>query len=418
MLPLRFSDPAAEALKLELAGFNAFGTATEVRSLKLDGHDAVPVYINEFWTAKQRAAHSLHEVSYRACFKPQLPRFFIERLTKPGDVVYDPFLGRGTTLLEAAMLGRIPWGCDINPLSALLIAPRLNPPTTKEIAVALDSLPLDSASEAGPEELLAFYHPKVLKALMSLKERFIASTDLTDGWLRMVCTNRLTGHSPGFLSVYSLPPNQAVSVKSQIRINETRNQIPPERDLKAILAKKSKQLLRDLTDEERALLKVVGQQKKLVTGSCDSTPALPSNSVSLVVTSPPFLNEVDYKTDNWLRCWFNGISLEGVELWMIRKPAAWQEKMTGVFRELHRLLKPGGRIAFEVGEVVNGFIKLEELVIPAAVAAGLEPELVLINSQIFTKTSNCWGVDNQEMGTNTNRIVLLKKADSEHGGTS
>ena len=53
-------------------------------------------------TARQRQASSLQEISYRACFKPQLPRFFIERLTQPGEVVYDPFMGRGTTVVEAA----------------------------------------------------------------------------------------------------------------------------------------------------------------------------------------------------------------------------------------------------------------------------------------------------------------------------
>ena len=55
--------------------------------------------------SKQRAASSLHEVSYRACFKPQLPRFFIERLTEPGDVVYDPFMGRGTTVGRSRAAG-------------------------------------------------------------------------------------------------------------------------------------------------------------------------------------------------------------------------------------------------------------------------------------------------------------------------
>jgi hypothetical protein len=40
------------------------------------------------------AAHSLHEISYRACFKPQLPRFFIQRLTGSGGIVYDPGLAR------------------------------------------------------------------------------------------------------------------------------------------------------------------------------------------------------------------------------------------------------------------------------------------------------------------------------------
>ena len=53
----------------ELAGWCQYGRETVV-----DEYAGVPVFVNEFWTSKQRAAHSLHEVSYRACFKPQLPR--------------------------------------------------------------------------------------------------------------------------------------------------------------------------------------------------------------------------------------------------------------------------------------------------------------------------------------------------------
>jgi hypothetical protein len=83
-----------------------------------------------------------------------------------------------------------------------------------------------------------------------------------------------------------------------------------------------------------------------------------------------------------------------------------------VLRELHRVLRPGGHIAFEVGEIRRGKMKLEEAVLPCGVAAGLQQELVLINNQEFSKTARCWGVANNAEGTNTNRIVLFRK-DSE-----
>ena len=83
--------------------------------------------------------------------------------------------------------------------------------------------------------------------------------------------------------------------------------------------------------------------------------------------------------------------------------------MTAVFTELRRVLRVGGQVAFEVGEVRAGTVRLEESVIRCALAAGLETVLVLINSQRFTKTANCWGVSNNSKGTNSNRIVLLRK---------
>lgn len=76
--------------RAELAAFSEFGARTIIEQRKF-GETIVPVYQNEFWTAKQRSGHSIHEISYRACYKPQLPGFFIERLTRENDVVYDRF---------------------------------------------------------------------------------------------------------------------------------------------------------------------------------------------------------------------------------------------------------------------------------------------------------------------------------------
>ena len=420
-LPLEFSPnrkPAfPQSLSEELASYREFGEATRKLVTAFPATDGQPrevaTYVNEFWTAKQRQASSLQEISYRACFKPQLPRFFIERLTQPGEVVYDPFMGRGTTVVEAALLGRVPFGCDINPLSVVLTRPRLRPPRFEEVAERLGHIDFTACSEF-PEDLLVFFHPDTLRAIASLKKYLLArrradTLDAVDDWICLLALNRLTGHSPGFFSVYTLPPNQAVSVKSQQKINAKRNQTPPSRDVASLILKKTRILLRDCDAATRQVLSGVAPRAVLLTQLAALTPQIPAQSVSLVVTSPPFLDVVDYATDNWLRCWFLGIDAQSVKLTVPKKLEAWREAMTDVFHELHRVLKPSGRVAFEVGEVHGGKTKLEEAVLPCGVAAGLEPELVLINDQQFTKTANCWGVDNMAKGTNTNRIVLFRR---------
>ncbi|HEY2798965.1 MAG TPA: hypothetical protein VGI85_00080 [Chthoniobacterales bacterium] len=209
--------------------------------------------------------------------------------------------------------------------------------------------------------------------------------------------------------MYTLPPNQAVSPERQRKINESRNQTPQRRDVPELILRKTRTLLQSVTKQDRGALKSAAPDALFITGSSDQTPQVENASVDLVVTSPPFLNVVDYAGDNWLRCWFNGINEKNINIWMFRDAAAWSAAMERVFSELHRVLKRGAHVAFEVGEVRGGKVKMEELVIPAARAAGLQPLLVLINAQDFTKTSNCWGVTNQTAGTNTNRVVLLRK---------
>ena len=53
-------------------------------------------YVNEYWTSKQRQNNPIHEISYRACYKAELPRFFISLFSEEKDFIYDPFSGRGT----------------------------------------------------------------------------------------------------------------------------------------------------------------------------------------------------------------------------------------------------------------------------------------------------------------------------------
>lgn len=384
------------------------------RELVAVGSVTVPKYTGEFWTPKQRQAGSIHEVSYRACFKPQLPRFFIESLTRKGDVVYDPFSGRGTTVIEAGLLGRNVIANDANPLSRIMTEARFFPPDPASVEKRLLAIPRDGGK--AEIDLSMFYHPDTEGEIVALRKYLLgrkdaAREDHIDRWIAMVATNRLTGHSKGFFSVYTLPPNQAVSPQSQVRINRKRKQAPEYRDTRALILAKTKSLIRTLPDDLKKNLLRAGKGARLLTGDAGETRVIPDACVQLTVTSPPFLDIVQYSGDNWLRCWFNGLDSDaiGQQITMARTVDEWAAVMARVFLELFRITRPGGYVAFEVGEVRKKTVRLEEHVIPPGLDAGFACECVLINQQVFTKTSNIWGVDNNTCGTNTNRIVVFRK---------
>jgi hypothetical protein len=404
-----------EKIAQEVVGVNALDFIDQVRTFSAFGSNTVATeieglsyFVNEFWTSGQRQAHSIHEISYRACFKPQLPEFFISRLSKAGEGVHDPFMGRGTTPVQAALMGRRPLANDINPLSVLLTRPRLNPPSLDAVINCLTGIPWDAPATVR-EDLLAFYHPITLHNLTVLKdwvERHapirLHNPDPVVDWIRMIAINRLTGHSPGFFSVYTLPPNQAVSVEAQLKINAKRGQYPPPRDIVKIIINKSQSLFADGTMRPHP-------SACLSTALASKSARIPDRSAALVVTSPPFLDIVQYADDNWLRCWFAGIDPRDVDIAIHRTVNAWTEMVRNVLVEQARIVRPGGHVAFEVGEVRKGRVLLERLVWQASSGLPFDRLGVMVNQQQFTKTANCWGVSNNSGGTNTNRIVLLRR---------
>ncbi len=387
---------------------------TVIQTKKIENIDVL-YFINEFWTSKQRQASSLHEISYRACFKPQLPRFFIEKLTNEKDFIYDPFLGRGTTIIEAGLMNRQVIGNDINPLSKILAEPRFLIPKYNLLREYLQEIPLTKGLKANID-LSMFYHPDTEGEIVSLRNYILSKEkngelNELDKWIRMVATNRLTGHSNGFFSVYTMPPNQAVLPERQIIINNKRNQKPEYRNIKELILRKTKSLIRNVSTLEQERLKSIHKTALFLNKDARCTNEIPNNFVQLTVTSPPFLDVVQYAKDNWLRGWFNGINIEQIEknITMSKTITEWTTVMQSVFDELFRITKQGGYIAFEVGEIKNGKIKLEEYVVPLGIKSGFNLLGIVINEQQFTKTANIWGVKNNSKGTNSNRIILFKK---------
>jgi hypothetical protein len=344
-----------------------------------------------------------------------LPGFFIRHLTREGDYVYDPFLGRGTTLIEAALLDRQVIGNDTNPLSRILSEARLLIPDLIELEEYLDGIRIDYSSEADID-LSMFYHPETESEIVSLRKHMLEKEENNelnelDKWIRMVATNRLTGHSRGFFSVYTMPPNQAVGPERQIKINEKRDQKPEYRNVKELILRKTRSLMKDITDVEKERLRTIHRTAVFSNKDARESIEIPDDFVQLTVTSPPFLDIVQYAQDNWLRCWFNGIDVREIEelITMSRTIEQWTDVMQDVFNELYRITKKGGYVAFEVGEVRNGKMKLDEYIVPLGIESGFEASGILINEQEFTKTANIWGVSNNNKGTNSNRIVIFEK---------
>ena len=405
-------------LKKYLSGFtlnNSSKTKTVTDYFEFNGVQ-IPRFINEFWTSKQRQSNTIHEVSYRACFKAELPRFFIRLLTKENDVIYDPFAGRGTTIIEAALLNRNIIANDINPLSTILSRPRLFIPSYKEVEKRLSEIKFIVRKAKVDVDLSMFYHSDTESEIVSLRNYLIKKKkkneeDYTDSWIRMVATNRLTGHSKNFFSVYTLPPNQAVTRDRQKKINMQRKQAPIYKNVKKIILKKTHDLTTELNVNLIEQLKKIGSKALFLNNDARLTTEIKENSVNLIVTSPPFLDLVNYNEDNWLRCWFNNINANQVshKITVTRKLEEWEKAMGKVFIELYRITKKDGYVAFEVGEVRKGKVRLDEHVVPLGIKVGFECLGAVINLQNFTKTANIWGISNNSFGTNTNRIVLFRK---------
>ena len=94
---------------------NRLDATREALSTNLDFHGADSSY----------GSHAWHP--FPAKFPPQLPEFLIRGLSDPGDLVLDPMLGSGTTLVEAIRLGRRAVGCDIDPLARMIATAKLTP---------------------------------------------------------------------------------------------------------------------------------------------------------------------------------------------------------------------------------------------------------------------------------------------------
>ena len=331
----------------------------------------------ELWSGESaRDSHSLHHViSYPESFRPEIAAYFINRYTSRGDTVLDPFCGRGTTALEANLLGRGAFASDKDPIAVRMTEAKLAPADLAEITLRLQQINfkrpvrLDHFDELFHD----FYDPDTFREIVQLRaallegERdrcvFTSRTARTDRFIQLLALSLLHGHSAGFFSVYTFP-QIALSPAEQARLNQRRAQIPQYRAVVPRILRRGALVLRDGLPsvlQKAQVLNAVAQS------DARNLDYVASNSVDLIVTGPPLPTVGARPSDFWLRYWFLGLTPgeESPSLSAFESLSAWRQFMGEFFEEARRVLRSGRRMVLDLREIpVDGqLLALDEVLV-------------------------------------------------------
>lgn len=424
------------------------------RQISLDLAPDLPALpIAAEWKEQQRLwGHSFHPMcSYLASFPAALAHAFVARYSRRGDVVLDPFSGRGTTPLQASAEGRIGVGNDLNPFAHLLTAAKVEPASPAEARTRLTSLrlawaaeadawlslaeavvarpgaddvrvpaagsmpPPDAAAEPVPAEVAVAFHPRTLGQLLMVRNA-LDLTDRTDRFLAAALTGILHGKSASYLSeimpnTFSMAPRyvRAFAARTgfhsperevfdclELKLGRLQRQAPPAAPGVALLGD-----ARDVAPRAQAALRNRG---------------LPDRA-RLVVTSPPYLRVVKYGYYNWLRTWFLGFDAREIDATL--DDAHHREPYLLFLRDVLAGLRPVltddavvvlviGDVEYDRGRPLAGAVGLAERVWEAAA----EPEgyrlagVALDDVAAHRKMTKLWGSE-AGRATKTDRILVL-----------
>lgn len=306
-------------------------------------------FVPRRWAARGGDTESsVHTLSpYIGKLKARIARDLIGRYAGHGAHVLDPFCGSGTIPLEAAVQGAIPYGFDNSPYAVLITRAKLFAhPTCR---TALDRLSaVHRASERRPQPDLRkvpswvrrFFHPQTLRDAI----RFADECTERQEWFLLACLLGILHHQrPGFLSY---PASHLVPY--------LRDKSFPRPEFPELYG--PRELL------PRMIAKV---ERSYATGDVPFSSPPQSNvrlegvetavfpEVDAIITSPPYMNALDYRRDNRLRLWFLDRSTSDA----VREPVDQRHEFAKTMRvfltKAAAALRPGGHLVMVVGEMVR-----------------------------------------------------------------
>ncbi len=355
--------------------------------------------------------HKIH--SFPAKFPPQLPAKFINRLTLAGEIVLDPMVGSGTTIIEAAIINRKAIGFDIDPLAILLVKAKFGMVKIEELIHCgyslIERAQNNAESKNISKELLENFDKKTrdfinywfldktkIELFAIVKEiNKISNPELKDIF-KVVFSSTIIAKTGGVSLALDLAhsrPHRAKTIaKTEIPEISLIN-IFDNSDIRDILYdKKIKSAFTEFKTKLNQISKLINSSpiaSKAIVGlaNTNSIP-LSDNSVDLIVTSPPYpSNAIDYmRVHKFSLVWFNymidelstlrkefygGENLKDVKLYtfsdrieailnnisladknkslVIRR---YYSEMLDMLKEMFRVLKPGKATIIVVGSSV------------------------------------------------------------------
>jgi len=366
----------------------------------------------EWKSYPKNMGNRLHTMcSYMAMFPPSVPNYFIRNFSEEGDVVLDPFSGRGTTILEACMLGRSAIGNDKNPLAYVLTASKANVPHKGRIISRLNNLEktyhpdrIDVGKES--RDIRMIFGDYTLKQLVYLKTKLDVTGSNVDRFIASMVLGILHGNSEGYLSLpmpntFSMSPNYIRNFVSKHGLRR------PKRNTFALLRRKLERSYQKPPISGKAYNQDVRNMSRIG-----------SSSVDLIVTSPPYTRVISYGRFNWIRLWFLNKTFKEVDrkLFATESIPKYTSFMKDTISEFRRVLKPGGVAVLVIGDVKNResnrIYNLAQIVWEnCAKGVGLRKVCEMYEDKISdeTKVSKIWG-DKRGNATKIDRVLVLQKA--------
>jgi hypothetical protein len=289
----------------------------------------------------------LHQLApYIGKLKPVIARQLLSEFTAPGDIVLDCFSGSGTIPLEAALLGRRVLAFDANPYAVTLTRAKLEAPTSIEAASWQLAQRLAGASKRPryaqgevPEWVQKFFHPETLQNALRFADECIEKDDP----FLLACLLGILHHQrPGFLSY---PSSHLVPYLRDKKF--PRNEHPDmyvERSVGPRLEAKLRRTYKAGFSLDRGSI--------LKTGQVDVVDLKLDSMVDAIVTSPPYMNALDYVRDNRLRMWFLDRSTVNYSPEPTEKLAQSNAITASFARNALKYLRSGGYCVLIVGETV------------------------------------------------------------------